>query len=89
MMHTTRDYSSLEGQAKLNAAIKDIRFYLSDKKFNELTKMFKNEPRMSLSKFKFYLSMIGIEGYPAIAWADYLGPEHVIMDDETEEEDNG
>jgi hypothetical protein len=82
-MHHTIDYGHLEGQAKIDKAIADIKFYLGEEKYKELSRVWKKEAEdnkgpIPFTRFRNLLEIfLGIDGYPAIAWAKTLGPEIV------------
>lgn len=77
MTHYNVDYSGLDEVAKHNKAIQDIKDYMGEPKFEELTGMFKEVPepeRPNLDKFELLVSFAGIQGYPAKAWYNYCYP---------------
>lgn len=93
-MHYNRDYSRLEGAAKRQAALEDIRFYLGPEKFDEMSDMFKQyQPPITLDQFAFALSFAGIEGYPVRAWheeiwgAPVLNERECLTPDQWEKDD--
>jgi len=67
MSSYTMDYSNLNGLEKQSRAIQDIKDYLSQAKFEELTRLLKAET-YSLDAFRMVVSFAGITGYPAAAW---------------------
>jgi hypothetical protein len=75
-MHYNIDYTGLGPQAAYNQQIKDIKEYLGEKKFNQITKDFRREcPKdLSLEMFKMYLSLAGISGAPVRAFHDHVFP---------------
>lgn len=87
-MHHTIDYKDLEGQAKIDKAIKDIKFYLSEEKFEELSKVWQNDAETNglipFSRFRLGCeAFLGIEGYPVKAWAQHLNatsPNEIVVD---------
>lgn len=84
-MKYTIDYSSLEGQAKVDKAVADCRFWLGDK-FDyvvDAIEPYSVDMRVSM------LSFAGIEGYPAHAlavWVDERGHADGAMPRSREEE---
>lgn len=79
-MHTTTNYTKLEGQAKIDAAVEDIREYLGTKKFNDFIQQLKE------GQFTFYQVMIacsigGIQGYPVNALFIHVYGQKAFDDD--------
>lgn len=76
MSHYIKDYSSLDNDpvAKQALAIQDIKDYLGAKKFKQVCKLVHADQTATRTMFIRSLSaFVGIEGYPAEAWADELG----------------
>lgn len=75
-MHYTVDYGLLEGVAKQQKAIQDIKDYLGTRKYNEISREVRPHAeagRMGRLQFTAQVEMFaGISGYPAEAWADEL-----------------
>lgn len=74
-MHYTIDYSKItdpvEKQAK---AIYDIKNYLGVPKFKQVCRLVHGDQTVTREGFIMSLAIfVGIEGYPAEAWADKLG----------------
>lgn len=74
-MHYTIDYSKITDPAEKQAkAIKDIKEYLGAARFKKICKIVHAEQAMTREMFIGSLSMfVGIDHYPAEAWADELG----------------
>lgn len=74
MTHYNIDYSKYDDDpiTKHNQAIKDIKEYIGEEKFDNLTQEFKSFSWMSLEQFGFYVSLAGIQGYPVKAWYNYI-----------------
>lgn len=74
MTHYIKSYEGLEGAAKQAKAIEDIKSYLGVPLFKKIAKAVHADQTLTRKCFIFQLSMfVGIEGYPANAWADELG----------------
>lgn len=75
MSHYKIDYSKIEDPvAKQAKAIQDIKDYLGIPRFMKICKIIHAEQTITRNHFIMSLSMlVGIEGYPAEAWADELG----------------
>lgn len=74
-MHYTIDYSKIENPvAKQAKAIKDIKDYIGVKRFKQICAAIHGDQSLTREWFIESLAMlVGIEGYPAEAWADELG----------------
>lgn len=75
MTHYIKDYSKITDPAEKQAkAIQDIKDYLGVKKFKHVCKLVHADQTATRTMFVRSLSIfVGIEGYPAEAWADELG----------------
>jgi hypothetical protein len=77
MSHTI-DYSALEGDAKREAAMKDIKFWLGEDTFKRMQASvvaeYKDKP-FSLETFRFSASFAGVQGYPVQAWFETVVAE--------------
>lgn len=76
-MHRTVDYDRFPTENKEVQALKDTKQWLGTRKFNQLTKLFREqyiEP-MELSEFRIACSFVGIQGFPCYAWHNYIWPE--------------
>lgn len=73
-MHTDIKYDQMDPIAKHNKAIADIKDFLGEDKFGQITKTFREVPQdqMPLDKFTNYASLAGIQGYPVKAWYNYI-----------------
>ena len=67
-MHYNTHYKGMKPEEKQAAAIKDIKMYLGDKKFNEMEARFKEAGAVDPGQFEFICMVGGIEGYPVEAW---------------------
>lgn len=74
-MHYTIDYSKIKDPViKQAQAIQDIKEYLGAARFKKICKIVHADQTMGRKMFIDSLSMlVGIDGYPAEAWADELG----------------
>lgn len=72
-MHYTIDYSKIANEhEKHDKALQDIKDYLGEKKFDEITNIVKQAP-IPRKSFIMQLGVLaGIQGYPAEAWAAHL-----------------
>ena len=75
-MGYTVNYGHLQGEAKVNAALHDIRSYLGDKVFAEVGALMFDELHAfglkNIEQIKRVLMMFaGIEGYPVEAWIQH------------------
>ena len=84
MKHTI-SYKHLEGDAKVNKALDDCRFYLGDK-FDQVVGILREIPE--LRHRVAALSWAGIEGYPAQVLAEWvMQPEELPRSAEEERRD--
>lgn len=74
MTHYDVNYSDLTPQAKHDKAIADIKDYLGDDKYRNLTAEFRAAGPMPLGRFEMYLSIAGVQGYPVRAWYNEVYP---------------
>jgi hypothetical protein len=75
-MKTKTDYSTLEGDAKRQAAMKDIRKYLGDEFPKVNAKIDEIGETLTLEDMRAICGLfLGIEGYPVRAWFETLRPE--------------
>lgn len=75
MTHYTINYEGLSEIEKHNKAIQDIKDYLGEAKFDEVTAIVKNSPKpYNLEQFLLAVSFAGIQGYPAKAWYNHCYP---------------
>ena len=76
MSSYTVNYDELDPMAKHNKAIQDIKDYLGESQFFNLTdRLLDNWPQQpELEQFVMAVSFAGIQGYPAKAWYNYCYP---------------
>lgn len=75
MTHYTMDYSNMTPQQAYDKCISDIKDYLGEEKFEDISKQFRSEvPDMSIETFAFYLEICGVQGFPVLAWYDHVYP---------------
>lgn len=75
MTHYNVSYEGLSDIEKHNKAIQDIKDYLGEEKFEQLTKQCKEEyPDLTLEQFRMSVSFAGVQGYPVKAWYNYIYP---------------
>ena len=76
MSHYDISYVNLAPDAKRSQAIQDIKDYLGDDRYNELTDLIHQHYQLppNLEKFRMAVSMSGIQGYPVVAWHEVLWP---------------
>ena len=73
MTHYDVDYSTLEGEAKKAKALEDIKEWLGEKKFDEVTELLKSdESSKNFDKFAFYCGLVGVQYYPVEAWFEEI-----------------
>jgi hypothetical protein len=74
-MRTTIDYGVYTSEEeKHEAAIRDIKEYMTSAQYARLTAQIKScQPPMTYSQFLFACGLAGIEGYPVKAWAKECG----------------
>ena len=74
-MHMTKDYSTLTGQAKVEAAVADAKNWLSETQLRTIEEMAKSA-RTSWSFFHDSIeAFTGISGYPIQALWEHFGRE--------------
>lgn len=75
-MHYSVDYSSFTDEvAKHNCAIQDIKEYLGEERFKNITQIAKDQPEpFTLEQFTLAVSFAGVQGYPVKAWYNYCYP---------------
>jgi hypothetical protein len=84
-MHNEIDYSQYANPGeKRQAALKDIKNWLGIRKYNEVSKLARQE-QTSFRHFEFACSIAGIQGYPVVAWAEELGIE--VPSEDTNKQD--
>lgn len=71
MTHYDVDYTGLDPIEKHNKAIQDIKEYLGESRFEELTTMFREDEAITLREFQIAVSFAGVQGYPTKAWFNY------------------
>lgn len=71
-MSTSIDYSKLEGNAKRAQALRDIIKYLGWEKFVEIHLGLLKNGKPHFEAHRVWLSIAGIQGYPAQAWYEHL-----------------
>lgn len=67
MTHYTMDYSELPEDQKIDKAIKDIEEYMGEKAWSKTMELVQ-DPQNSCQALDFYLSMMGVKGYPVHAF---------------------
>jgi hypothetical protein len=74
MTHYTINYSELVEPAKHNKAIEDIKQWLGEERFEELTDMLRKDEELKINyaRFSFLASFSGVQGYPAVAWHNHI-----------------
>ena len=76
MTHYDVDYTSLEGDAKRDAALQDIRDYLGDERYQVVCDRLRELPKpMTLDVLSLTLMMTGVQGYPVQALRETIWPE--------------
>ena len=72
-MHYTINYDQHLLKDRLTAALKDVREYLGEDKYQGLLKAAVADPSLTFAQFRFALSFAGIEGLPVRAiWHEVL-----------------
>ncbi len=66
-MHYTRDFSTLDGQEKIDAALNATREYLGDAQFTKIIDALATYPKPDLERFAMMMSLAGVQGYPVEA----------------------
>lgn len=77
-MHYTRNYTELEGAAKTEAALNDIKEFLGVERFEGLTatlKEFGEKQPLSKDRFAALVSISGVQGYPVMVWYNHCFPK--------------
>ena len=74
MTHYDVDYAGLQPQAAHEKAIQDIKDYLGDHKYAEVTALAKKHSPMTTEQWAYNLLLSGIQGYPVRAWHDEIWP---------------
>ena len=72
------DYGSLEGDAKREQAIRDIKSYLGDVQYEKISEMLRAvlaEGKDDDDTIRFTLAFAGVRGYPVTAWLETLRAE--------------
>lgn len=75
MTHHNISYADLEGDAKRDKAMNDIREYIGNEKFAEMNTALNawvKEFKPSLQQFERVLFLFPVSGYPLIAWYQTL-----------------
>lgn len=75
MTHYTINYSNcIDEVAKHNKALADIKDFLGEERFNNLTEMFKVHwsEQPELGHFQLMCAFVGVQGYPVKAWYNYI-----------------
>lgn len=75
-MHYTIDYTSLEPLEAHKKALEDIKEYMGDEKFVQLTEEFRKFPQeqMPIDRFAMFVDVAGVRGYPVKAWYNHVYP---------------
>ena len=73
MTHYTVNYEGLDKVTKHNKAIQDIKDYLGEDRFNQITELVRKDS-YTLDQFRMAVSFAGVQGYPAKAWYNYCFP---------------
>lgn len=68
MSHYTVSYADLEPEAKQAKALADIKDYVGEVRFESITKLFLEQPMVTLEQFHLMVSFAGVQGYPAQVW---------------------
>ena len=74
-MHYTVSYEGLSSQEKHDKALGDLKEYLGEDRFEQLTRELSRHPDLTLEQFEFYASFAGVQGYPVRAWYLHCFPE--------------
>jgi hypothetical protein len=74
MSHYEISYEELEEPAKHNKALQDIKDWLGEEKFHEVTGLLRADValRDDYRRFSFLASFAGVRGYPAVAWHNHV-----------------
>lgn len=72
-MHYTISYENLSPLEKHAKAIRDIKDYMGEERYNHLSKLFKTDyPNITVEQFQVMVDFAGIRGYPALAWYNQI-----------------
>lgn len=72
MTHYTMSYAGLTDEVKSAKALQDIKDYLGEDKFEEVSKIMRNE-MIPYEQFVTAMAiMVGIQGYPVKAWYEHV-----------------
>jgi hypothetical protein len=72
MTHYNISYEGLDPIEKQNKAIADIKEYMGEAKFVDLTsKLRAAYPDCTIEQFTLMVSFAGVQGYPVKAWYNY------------------
>lgn len=72
MTHYTMSYAGLTDEVKSAKALQDIKDYLGEDKFEEVSETMRNE-MIPYEQFVMAMSiMAGIQGYPVQAWYEHV-----------------
>lgn len=66
-MHYTKDFSALEGQAKIDAALNAAREFWGAEQYAKIMDALGTYPKPELDEFAMMMSFAGVEGYPVRA----------------------
>jgi hypothetical protein len=73
-MHYSIDYSGLTNVEAHNQAISDIKEYVGDQRYIDLTNLSRANGQISLDTFRMMISFAGVQGFPARAWYNEIWP---------------
>lgn len=73
MTRYTVSYEGLDDVTKHNQAIADVKEYLGEDRFSQLTELFRQQP-YTLDQFSLAVSFAGVQGYPVKAWYNHCYP---------------
>lgn len=74
-MHYNTSYEGLEDQAKIDKGLEDIKDWLGEDRFDELSKEFEKAEKIPFEQFEFLAGMAGVQGYPVTAWYETVWPD--------------
>ena len=78
-MHYNTSYKDLPLAEKDAKALQDLRDYLGEERFADLTSRIKSvETPVSYKEFVMLMSLAGVEGYPVKAYYKFLYPNEEI-----------
>lgn len=72
MTHYDTDYTNLQEPQKHERALKDIQDYLGERKYQELTTLFRETPVPFVNFANQLALFLGIQFYPADAWFNQI-----------------